>query len=105
MKFFESGKLDQVMPSGHMAHSLPRTNFKAGTTPQVKATLPPTAHSQAMNSAIVSQLRSMSNGQTHGLSPAGNPNAGLRGTSKIVSSPGSLPRESGPVSTSQRTRF
>lgn len=105
MKFYESGKMDQVMPTGHMAHSLPRENFQAKAAPGVKATLPPAAHAQAMNAAIVDQLRSMSNGQTHGLSPASNPNAGIRGPGKIISSPGSLPRESGPGPAPQRTRF
>jgi hypothetical protein len=80
VKFFSSGKMDQVMPSGHMAHALPRETFKPGANPAVKATLPP---SLARNQMIVQQLRSK------GLSPA-SPQAQV--PTKIISNPGRLPR-------------
>jgi hypothetical protein len=104
MKFYESGKLSQVMPSGHMAHALPRENFKATAAPGVKAMLPPAAHQAALQGAIVQALRSV-NGKANGLSPAGNPNQQVRGASKIISSPGQLPRTSSPSTTPQRSRF
>lgn len=89
MKFYESGKLSQVMPSGHMGHALPRENFKAKAAPGVKATLPPVAHQAALQGAIVQQLRGS------GLSAPRNSNQQARGASKIISSPGQLPRSSG----------
>jgi hypothetical protein len=100
MKFFSSGKMDQVMPSGHMAHSLPRENFKAGADPAVSATMPSTAGNLARNQMIVQQLRSMQGGGK-GLSPAA-PQA--QAPSKIVSNPGRLPHEAAP-SAPQRARF
>lgn len=98
MKFFSSGKMDQVMPSGHMAHALPRENFKAGANPVVKATVPSTAGNLARNQAIVQQLRSMTSG-AKGLSPAPTQ---AQAPSKIVSNPGRLPRS---PSAPQRARF
>ena len=93
MKFYESGAMDQIMPSGHMAHALPRENFKAQPNPIVKAgAMPSQAGNLARQQMIAQQLRSMTSGQTHGLSPAGTPGQQVRGSGKIISNPRFLPR-------------
>lgn len=69
------------MPSGHMAHSLPRENFKVPDSPQVHAQKLAQVH------AVIQQLRNPT--QAGGLSPASAPG---QAPTKIISSPGRLPR-------------
>jgi hypothetical protein len=104
MKFFESGKMDQVMPSGHMAHALPRENFQAKALPQAHATVP-NNDDLARTHAIIQQLRSIPNGQAHGLSPAGPTGQGVRGPRTFLSGPRQVSRSSGPLPAPQRSRF
>lgn len=90
MKFYESGMHSQIMPSGHMAHALPRENFQAKPALQVKATVP-NPQNMARTQAIIAALRSP-NGQAHGLSAPSAAGQNLRGPGKIISNPRSLPR-------------
>lgn len=55
MKFYESGKSDQVMPSGVSTRQLPRENFQARKFPQAKASVP--AQNIAKTQAIIQALR------------------------------------------------
>jgi hypothetical protein len=99
MKFFESGKMDQVMPSGHLAHQLPRENYQAKALPQTHAA------DLARTHAIIQQLRSFPNGQAHGLSPTSPTGQGVRGPGSFLSGPRQVSRSSGPLPASQRSRF
>jgi hypothetical protein len=78
MKFYESGKQSQIMPSGHITRALPRENFQAKAAPPTKATVPP---SGAQSAAIVQALRGAANPPGKGLSPP--PGQGIQ--SRIVS--------------------
>lgn len=64
MKFYESGKSDQVMPSGVSQRQLPHENFQVKKLPQSKAVLAPRP-TMAQNQAIVQALR-QNRQQAHG---------------------------------------
>lgn len=102
MKFYESGLHSQIMPSGHMAHALPRENFKAKALPQAKATIP-NPEELAKTHAIIQALRSP-NGQAHGLSAPSVAQQGVRGTGTFLSGPRSSSRTSSISATPQRPR-
>lgn len=89
MKWFESGAHSQTMPSGHMAHELPRQmpgvktvqthaganvnpkNSQLGKLPQTKASVP-NRTDLARTHAIIQQLRNVNNGQVRGPSSTHN---------------------------------
>lgn len=86
MKFYESGRSDQVMPTGHMAHALPRQNFQPKAAVQVHGSPPPTADNMARTQAIIQALRG-SNVQAHGLSPASPAGQSVRGSRSFLPGP------------------